>query len=74
MAATVRFPMRVGAMVRGQVKRALRSYAFERGYPITIDEEKGFLDSTLYVTIEVQPESDLLRVTHELETWAKNAW
>ena len=61
------FQASAGALVRGQVRRALRSYAFERGYKITIEEDKG---SLLLVKLGL-PDSKVEQAKSELQAWSR---
>jgi hypothetical protein len=45
------FMITVGAFVRGSAKRTLRRLSFIHNVKCTIEEEKGLLDSDIYVTI-----------------------
>ena len=71
MMATYTQTITAGALVRGQVKRALKSYCFARGYPITIGEDKGFFESLLMVEIEV-PDNRVNELMRDLEEWGKS--
>ena len=65
---TITFTLKVGALIRGQVRRSIKRYCFERGYGLSIDEDKGLLGSLLMVTLIV-PDSDIRQVTDDLEQW-----
>ena len=69
--ATWKSSLTVGALIRGQVRRQIKRYAFDRGYSIRIDEDKGFLDSTMYVTIGDIPESSLASVGRDIQSWMR---
>lgn len=64
------FQASAGVLIRGQVRRALRSYAFERGYKLTIEEDKGMLESLLLVKLDL-PDSKVEQAKRELQAWSR---
>lgn len=68
--AQLTFPVTAGVLVRGQFRRALKEYCFARHYTLSIDEDKGLLESLFSVTIDV-PDSQIEQAKRELQNWFK---
>ena len=51
---TFRVTLTVGRLVRRDVVRRIRDYCFVHGLTLTIDEDRGWLDTTLYITVRGQ--------------------
>lgn len=67
---TITIPCTAGALVRGQVRRAVKQYCWARGYTFTVEEDKGFFESLLYFEIGV-PEAEAKTALTELKAWAR---
>ena len=46
-AVDMKFSLEAGALIRGAIKRGLKQAAFECDIELAIDEQKGWLESTL---------------------------
>lgn len=64
--AQITFNSEAGAFVRGRLKRVLRQYAWDRGYEISIQEDKGLFDSLLRVKLTL-PDEDYDYVMRSLK-------
>ena len=52
--AEYKFMLQLGAIIRGTIISQLKNWCFQRGLKITIDEDKGWFDSTYRITVEVE--------------------
>jgi hypothetical protein len=66
--AKIKFSAQLGALLRGQFRRSLKSYCFSRGYTLDLVEDKGFLESLYNVTISV-PDNKANEAWDELSQW-----
>jgi hypothetical protein len=52
--------MTLGMLIRGDVIREIKQFAWRQNYPITVDEDKGIFESTYRVSIDVPKEFDTM--------------
>jgi hypothetical protein len=64
--ATLRFQMSAGIILRRQVRSLLYYTSTYHSVQITVDEDKGWLDSMFYVTVSGE-ESDLKRFQQDIQ-------
>jgi len=69
--ATLTFPIYAGVLVRGGLKRAIRSYCFGRGLTCTVEEDKGMFDSTYYFTI-TGTQTEIQQASADLNRWMED--
>jgi len=63
-----RFSFKAGLLIRSAMVRAIRGFLFDEGADYTLDEDKGWFDSTYYLTIR-GPESEVL--AKSIQRWIK---
>jgi hypothetical protein len=68
--AELTFRCSAGALIRGQVRRSIKSYCHQRGYILFIDEDKGLFESLFNITITL-PDSQLQRAMIDFNNWAE---
>lgn len=68
--ATLRMPVEAGALVRGQVRRTVESYAWQMGLDIDIKESRGWLESTFLLTVH-GPANKLVEFGEAVKRWAQ---
>lgn len=66
--AELRFSFSAGALIRGHIRREIKSYCFIRGYRLSIDEDKGLISSLFNVTIYL-PDTQFETTHEELFEW-----
>lgn len=66
--AEITFSIEVGRLFRGQARRELKSYCFVNGLELSIDEDRGFLESLLLVKMDV-PQDKVPQVRADLRHW-----
>jgi hypothetical protein len=68
--ATIRFPLDVGCLVRGAVRRDLKRFCYQYGYDLSLEEDRGLLSSLFFVKIEV-PSDKVDEVSKAIDKWVK---
>lgn len=64
------FPLTAGLAVRGQVRRELRSSAALWGLTLSLQEDKGFLESLFIVTV-TGPQSVVEAYLVAIQQWVR---
>lgn len=67
---SLRVTFQAGALIRRQVISQLKQYCFRNGLELSVDEDKGFLESTYFVDIK-GPDEALITAKHALESWVR---
>ncbi len=47
----IRTQIEAGLILRGQIRSAIKSYCFSRGYELSLEEDAGWLSTTFYIKI-----------------------
>jgi len=59
-----------GALIRGQIKRQIKNYCFDAGISCSIQEDRGLLNSELYITFKGDREL-IVQAKRDIESWFK---
>lgn len=75
--AKLRFPLEVGALIRGQIRNHLHKMKSDIEWKIedsrvSIDEVKNLLSSTFYVLIDNIDEAEAKVIKHSIEYWVES--
>lgn len=70
MSAQVVFNCNAGALVRGQLRRAVKQYAWEHGYELEVEEDKGLFESLFRFTLDV-PDNQGKQAYADIAAWIK---
>lgn len=64
--ATSKITITAGALVRGEIKRQIARLAFNHDIDAKVVEQKGFLSSELYVTLDGEQDK-VIRLTNAIK-------